>query len=178
MAISEAWIGLLGALGGVVLTGAIGLLTAQMTHRWERDKQAAELLLKRSELRRDAYSRLLASAQSLVDNVDLWKIADPSVPDTELVLIWYRTHADLVAEHQSASHHARFVASDSVDQAIGEWEDFFATYLLNAAGSYTEGYKREHGFPDVDFHPFVDSARPIDDLLQAMRQEQGADLPG
>jgi hypothetical protein len=176
MAISEAWIGLLGALGGVVLTGAIGLLTARMNHRWEREKQADELLLKRSELRRDAYSRFLTSAQSLIDNVDTWLITDPSLPDTELVLIWYRTHAELVAEHQSASHHARFVAGDAVDKAIGHWEQFFGEYLLHAAGSYTEGYKREHGFPDVELHPFMDGAKPIDDLLRAMREEQGSDL--
>jgi hypothetical protein len=176
MAISEAWIGLLGALGGVVLTGAIGLLTAHMNHRWERENQRGELLLKRSELRRDAYSRFLTSAQNLVDNVDTWQIADPSVPDTELVLAWYRSHAELVAEHQSASHHARFVAGDAVDTAIGDWERFFSEYLLNAAGSYTEGYKREHGFPDVELHAFMDGAKPIDALLRAMREEQGADL--
>ena len=79
---------------------------------------------------------------------------------------------------ESASHHARFVAGDSVDKAIGDWEQFFGTYVLNAAGSYTEGYKREHGFPDVAFHPFMDSTKPTDDLLRAMREEQTAELPG
>jgi hypothetical protein len=68
-----ALIGALGALGGVVVTGGIGLTTAVLNHRWQEDSRLADRgeqrRQSRAELRRDAYTRFLIATDSIVDFV-------------------------------------------------------------------------------------------------------------
>jgi hypothetical protein len=161
VAISEAWIGVFGALGGVIITGAIGLLTARMNHTWEREKQHDDLLMKRSELRRDAYSRLLTASQAIVDEAQLWQ-PDPFVPGGELVNTWFRAHPKLLAEYQAASDHAALVASEPVSQGIRVWDEGIGAYVAY------------HCADDADRNNPPDIDRLKLQLLQVMRDEQDA----
>lgn len=70
---SNAWIGLIGALAGVVATGVIGISTAALTHRWQegarKSARADGLRESGATLRRDAYIRFLVAADALTDYV-------------------------------------------------------------------------------------------------------------
>jgi hypothetical protein len=66
-----AWWTVAGTLGGVIVTAAVGLLTAMLTHRWQQERLrleqefAAERELRTA--RREVYARYLVTSQHLFD---------------------------------------------------------------------------------------------------------------
>src|SRR5437016_2990531 len=68
-AISTAWVGVIGALGGVIVTGLIGLVTAVLNHRWQRasahEERSHTAREAQAALRREAYVRYLAATDAL-----------------------------------------------------------------------------------------------------------------
>ena len=68
MADASAWVVLAGALGGVALTGALGLVTAAQTHRWNertrvqtgREQEVRDL---RDQRRQASHSYLVATSE-------------------------------------------------------------------------------------------------------------------
>jgi hypothetical protein len=74
MANGSAWFALAGALGGVALTGVIGLVTGVFTHRWGEQARAQadrkELMSAMRDQRREVCHDLLAATNSFWDALD------------------------------------------------------------------------------------------------------------
>lgn len=163
---SNAWIGVVGALGGVILTGLLGLATAVLNHRWTaqaaRSQRRYDVALKRAETRRVAYARFLGAT----DNVrDAAETAEPPVDtsDRGKLAVWYRTEPDLFREMQVADSEAKIVASDAVFSAMEAFEEALANFL-NAV------------FDDPDNADSGLVWETHGELLAAMRAEQAGDL--
>jgi hypothetical protein len=69
LAIATQWVGVVGALGGVIVTGLIALATAGLSHRWERAAARDERTLGAREARatliRDAYTRWVVAVNAI-----------------------------------------------------------------------------------------------------------------
>jgi hypothetical protein len=74
MANGSAWFALAGALGGVALTGVIGLVTAVLTHRWGEQARAQadrkELMSAMRDQRREVCHDFLVATNSFWDALD------------------------------------------------------------------------------------------------------------
>lgn len=74
MADGSAWFALAGALGGVALTGVIGLVTAALTHRWSEQARTEvdrkELTRVMRNQRREACHAFLVATNSFWDALD------------------------------------------------------------------------------------------------------------
>jgi hypothetical protein len=70
----SAWFALAGALGGVALTGVIGLVTAVLTHRWGEQARAQadrkELMRAMRDQRREVCHGFLVATNSFWDALD------------------------------------------------------------------------------------------------------------
>jgi hypothetical protein len=76
MAIDPIWAGTIGALGGVALSGVFGLLTAKVSHGWQRQEQEDSRRHTRRaavvEFRREAYVGVLVAWQRLQSTAVQW----------------------------------------------------------------------------------------------------------
>jgi hypothetical protein len=178
MALSEGWIGLIGALGGVALTGVITLITAILTQRWTlqsaRVQQRHDLLAKRAELRRDAYARLLIAAEHVLIAYDAWKPPDPSLPALELIDAQYRDQPEPRDEYFAAYNHARLVAGESVAEALAAFDDSVDAW----AAQFARQWSQKQGTM-VDYTGFKASkVHAQNQLIAAIREEQRAEVVG
>jgi hypothetical protein len=64
MADSSAWFALAGALGGVTLTGPLGLITASLNHRWDERARTEQQVQAAQEQRRKVSHDYLVAANS------------------------------------------------------------------------------------------------------------------
>ncbi|MFG2041250.1 hypothetical protein [Dactylosporangium sp. NPDC048998] len=68
------WWTVVGTLGGVLVTAAVGLVTAMLTHRWQQERlRLEERFVSERELRatrREVYARYLVTAQRLFDTAN------------------------------------------------------------------------------------------------------------
>lgn len=67
---TTAWFTLAGALGGVLITSSVALVTVILNHRWQRETKDQELITKQSNelrrTRREIYVRYFTTESSLV----------------------------------------------------------------------------------------------------------------
>jgi hypothetical protein len=139
---SDAWIGVVGALGGVAITGVIALVTAYLNHRWSGEQFDLDLRLKRSELRRSAYGAYLVAAQLFFDELDMWTPKHMSVDNMQ------RVYKDELGEStrafQSASELALLLAGDEVIPHIEAFEEWLGEYVTRSiVDALTEGKHAE-----------------------------------
>ncbi len=171
VALSEAWIGIIGALGGVAITGQIGLVTAVLNHRWTRQSaeegRRNELLSKLAELRRDAYARYLVAAQVLGEELDVWEPPDRSRPDDGLTAEFRRAKTKVVTEYDASLRHARLLATEPVVRALATYNSWMADQITEAVRAWQQR---------SDAAPFADWDAVEGALVDTMRGEQGAAL--
>lgn len=127
--VDSAWIGLIGALGGVVATGIIGTGTAALTHSWQegtRKKERVDRLREsRATLRRDAYIRFLVAAEEVTDFVLAQRPGDGDLKRASEIrerLRSLRKSGDAqFAEYFAARLQVNLVASEQVNSTFEEF---------------------------------------------------------
>jgi hypothetical protein len=157
---NSAWIGLVGALGGVALTGIIGLVTAVLNNRWQERAAARARTHSAVEqwdsLRRDAYVRYLVAAQRVGELIDG---ADRLPSEGETVFQYMRSlgsgSLEATNAYDEALRHARLVAGDDVYEAIRRYDD----WLTGAALRRLDGDQSSFGTWDTVEEPLVSAMR-------------------
>lgn len=159
LALATQWVGLLGALGGVLITGCIGLATAWLNHRWQResafDERAHQQREARASLQREAYSRYLAAYEAFENHVTTVDLDDVETED-----IWPKLHKKnpaVVDEFYAAANHARLLAGDGVLAAIEAFDEAWEGAV----------------FGDADEDVIAEQKK---ELIKAMRVEQNRPL--
>jgi hypothetical protein len=174
-AISSAWIGVVGALGGVAITSVIGLVTAWLSRRWTSDDRKRDQDAARTAARRTAYARYLSAAEALYNSMAGY-LYDPDwlsrFPrphgDDEMALVRLAValrNAEPTRwdEFNTASYEAKLVAASAVLSAIDAFEE--RQYVMFNAMMVSEK-------PDADA---VDFAGPVKVLINVMRIETSED---
>ena len=172
MSADSAWVGLAGALGGVALTGLIGLVTAGLNRRWGQKDQVTQRKYDRdqatSAVRRDAYVRYLASVQSAVETLTnaAW---DPELESEEQLSALRRANPDPFDETDAAKRQAELVASEPVVRAIREYDDWVVLHaVMKVAGRDKTALKT---WPEVEY-TLIDTMRA--DIAEAQEPTGGS----
>jgi hypothetical protein len=132
---SSAWIGLIGALGGVALTGIVGVGSAALTHRWNaearREDREHERAVADADRRRDAYLRYATSASLFLDawgralDDEALMAECATVDPLRRIAILRDRITDASQGYDTARDYAELLARDSVREAI----EAFNTWL-------------------------------------------------
>jgi gas vesicle protein len=130
---ASQWIGLVGVLAGVLASGIIGLATALLTHRWQRDgkreDRSREARVAQAELQREAYVSYLAAAEALENHVS--SLAPKPGKDISTWLDESRNANPAVWDTADAARaRARLVAGDEVLIGINQFEDEWLQCLV------------------------------------------------
>jgi hypothetical protein len=161
---NTAWIGLIGALGGVLLTGTIGLITAALNRKWqvvaaERDREyrTTDRLY---DLRREAYVRYLQAAQVMGDgHKAMTTTRGPEQSYAQFALEAWAAFDEVRREYDAAMRNAQLLATGGVLTAIKDYD----AWLQDACRRKMDTGAR-----------FGDWTRKEADLVEAMRVEQAA----
>jgi hypothetical protein len=139
----SAWVGLAGALGGVSLTGLVGLGSAALTHKWTQgarlQERRAALDDANSQLRRGVYSRFLTACLAVVASVETSLEDDKlmanfaSFPVNRKFGVLRGRDAEAFGEYEAAKHAAQLVASQSVRIAIDTYEHWLGKEMAERA---------------------------------------------
>ena len=170
LAVAEVWIGLIGALGGVALTGLLGVATAVLNNRWSEDQKGQEFRRRQAELRRDAYARYLVSAQVLGDALLLFTPGSAATSN-DVWADFRRSEPSIAREFDASLRHARLLASDEVVSALSAYQRWFEESLGIAFAKWDQAR-----IPLRDSGAFDDWDRAEARLIEVMRTEQRADL--
>jgi hypothetical protein len=164
VAAESAWVGVIGALGGVTIAGAVGLGSSALTRRWTARDRAIERNDGTMALRREVYVRYMVATEALANAIAGFA-ADPEwrarhVPTGVMPAITVIRNADPEAfdHYYAARNEAQLVASESVRTAIGAYADAFTAFnswLLHAS----------------DVSDASDREPKMDQLIDAMRAE-------
>jgi hypothetical protein len=127
------WIGLVGALAGVLASGMIGLATAILTHRWQRDskreERSREARFAQAELQREAYVSYLAALEALENYLS--SLSPKSSTDITTWRDESRNANPAVWDAVDAARtRARLVAGDEVLIGINRFEDAWVQCLI------------------------------------------------
>ena len=165
---NAAWVGVVGALGGVVITGAIGLVTAVLTRGWQRqDHEAAMIEARResrAELRRSAYAEYLVATNRFTDHIRSWMLTTGRTIEPDRRLVAYaESPSEFAASYDLAETHARLLASPALDAALAD----FGTWVVD---------QTRVCFKDLDPDAFNEHEEREKVLVDVMRQELRADL--
>lgn len=128
--VSTPWIGVIGALGGVLITSLIGLVTAVLNHRWQRESSRGErsdrLQEKRAETIGEAYARYFAAVAALETHLTSRRFPEEATSPVE-VRERLSTVRDEAPERfdawESARALARLAAGDSVLGALVDFDE-------------------------------------------------------
>lgn len=172
--VDSAWIGLIGALGGVVATGVIGAGTAALTHSWQegtRKKERADRLREsQATMRRDAYIRFLVAAEEVTDFVLAQKPGDGDLKEASEIrerLRSLRRSGDAqFAEYFAARLQVNLVASKRVNSTFEE----FVNWMNGQIGT---AVSQADPLKSGAFNGHVKKRK---ELVEAMRAEQESDL--
>ena len=142
-AIATEWIGLIGALGGVLITGCVGLATAVLNHGWQKegthDEHERQRLETFSALQREAYSRYLAAYEAFENLVTCL----PAISaDVDLRRQIHEQDPVAVDEFYAAENHVRLLAGDDVVEALNRFTDAWQRALSGDSEPYVLGHKR------------------------------------
>jgi hypothetical protein len=168
LAVSTAWIGVIGALGGVVVTGLIGLVTALLNHRWQEANRRAvrreRVSEGRAELRRGAYVRFLVAAQAMGDFL-LTTRPDPGVDVVEAWRSLRVTQPEKFEEFDASERAVRILAGREVVEALDAYRSWFDDETIVAINSENPVAEAFNGWEEAEGK-----------LIDALRHEQEADL--
>lgn len=172
---SEAWIGLVGALGGVIVTGTFGLIVTVLKHRWDASAEIQQRKHRLSEnqagSRRSVYIRFLNAAEALGDHVLVQPPhKDGGAQDTEKAVERLRELQaggdSFFSTYSSALLEAKLLAGAHVLTELVVFDEWMTDQLaigLRVADA-------------VAARAFFDAEEKRLPLLEAMRAEQAADL--
>lgn len=160
---SSDWQVLIGALGGVTVTGVLGLATAKLTHGWQRQVRVEARREARAELRRSAYVAYLVQAQKLGDETTAWaSTTGKTLPADVLIEGYVRDLGSSTHENDACQRRALLAAGPDVRVALEEYRSWFQQALgevLQGSGSGLRGWEEKE--------------RP---LMDAMRTELETDM--
>lgn len=151
------WQGVIGALGGVLLTGLIGLVTAKLSHGWQREQREDDRRDARADLRRDAYVAYLAQAQKVGDQSNVWMHdRGMAVPEVETRLnVYAREMAELTHQYDVCERRAMLVAGEHVQAALETYRAWFRQALNDVLEDSDPGFA---GWDDHEA-PLIDAMR-------------------
>ncbi|GAA1404140.1 hypothetical protein [Oerskovia paurometabola] len=154
---------LLGALGGVVITGTVALVTSLLTRRAERIAREEGRRLSRADLRRSAYVAFLAQANGLGDEASAWHDTTGKhlAPD-KLMSAFYRDLGRSSHDYDVCEVTAQLAAGPAVLKAL----DTYIAWYRAAIFQVLTG--REPGL--------VGGTTKQDPLVEAMRAELDEDM--
>jgi hypothetical protein len=162
MADSSAWFALAGALGGVTLTGALGLITAGLNHRWDERARIKQQAQAAQEQRRKVSHDYLVAANSYwltveqlyaralrgeeFDRVEYLKRAISALQDTYnyLTITCGEAVRQLAHAHNQALYSARN-AAEAADEA--KWAELYPR-TLKARDTLRTAIRAELGVQD------------------------------
>ena len=167
-----AWIGAIGALGGVLVTGLIGLLTAALNHRWQRDARDEERFEQVSEtragLRRDAYTRFLVSTDTLTDFLITQPIRQDGADLAERLRAIRQSGTQEFDEFDGSYIQVKLLCGPEVEAALTAFHNW-----------YIEQFGTAMRASDVmNSKAFSGMERQREPLIEAMKAEQENDLVG
>ncbi len=168
MAVSTAWIGVIGALGGVIVTGVIGLVTALLNHRWQeserRQSRSERLSETRAELRRDAYVRFLVAAQTMGDHL-LIQTPESGGDPFEAMRSMRAAEPKIFDEFDASERAMRLLGGERVIEELDRYREWFDNASRTAILSKNPLLEAFNGWPEAEGK-----------LIEAMRREQEDDL--
>jgi hypothetical protein len=177
LAANSAWIGVAGALGGVVITGVIGLVTALLNHRWQGDERkeehSARLQESRAALRRETYSRFLVASDQLVDLVltqtpgESVDLTDNEEMRTRIRKLRLEGDAHFI-QYNTALLEGQLIAGEKVAVALTAFEEWMTLQVVI-------GLSNRDALASTAFEGVNDQRQQ---LVDVMRQELNADLLG
>jgi hypothetical protein len=173
LAVAEAWIGVIGALGGVALTGLLGVATAILNNRWSREQKRHEFRRHQAELRREAYARALVATQALVSALFLWSPPSAKSSSWELWADFRQTRADIAHEYDASLRHAHLLAGEAVTHALRDYEQLLRKRLGVVLTAWTERQIPPRESVPRAFDALDNAERR---LVEVMAAEQAGDL--
>jgi hypothetical protein len=155
------WIGLIGALGGVIATALFALVTATLNHRWQQTSRTEDrehaALKEKAEVRREAYTRYLAAMEVLDTCLDTLE-SGSGKSAAEYLEEMRKAEPVAFDEHDRAFVCAQLVASARVYDELEKYATLWGEQLVVALVS---GNPRD-----------IDSWRDLRrSLLEAMRAD-------
>jgi hypothetical protein len=168
--LDAAWVGVVGALGGVVVTALAGLVTAVLNHRWQtssrHEDRSDRLREARAQLRRDAYARFLIAVQVMGEKIETRPPENLSQPLDERLNNFRLANAEQFREFDAAERYVRLLAGPSV---IGPFDTYWTWIIEQTQLSFEAGSPAN----SKAFESWGDFEKP---LIEAMRSEQETDL--
>ena len=167
MADTSAWFALAGALGGVTLTGALGLVTAGLNHKWGeqtrvedyRQQQLKEIADQRRQVCHDylvAVNSYWLTCEQLYfnarrgekfDRIEYMRSAITALQDTYAYLT-ISCGAE-VRKQANSYNNALYLVHDAAEEADqNKWDELYPKTLRTRA-SLREAIRAELGVPDL-----------------------------
>ena len=127
VSIDPVWAGTIGALGGVAVTGVFSLVTAKVTHSWQRTDQKETRKHERRtaivELRRTSYAQYLVAAQRLRDTTRGWvnAVGQHIEDDNERYFKYGEDLRQDIDAYEAAERQAVLLADATVEAELGSF---------------------------------------------------------
>lgn len=164
----QDWQGVIGALGGVTITSAVGLVTAKLTHGWQREEQRTARIESRREgradLRRTAYAEYLGITQRAIEELSSFveHHYQAGLRDDQLARAVLADWEGRGSEIDECQRRVLLLAGPGVRKAMKDYEQWYKPAIRD----------RIKRVPDA-LRDWDDQEKP---LLDAMREEVQADL--
>lgn len=166
------WQGLIGVVVGVVITGALGLLTTFITQRSQSVAREEARREARADLRRRVYADYLVKAQKLGDESASWVDSrGKKYPDDAVrVAAYSREVGTTTHEYDAAHRHAMLAAGPQVQEPLA----IYNAWLRHAVAETI--VERGLGLERWDDHeaPLVDAMRAEIDADTIIRDRPAA----
>ena len=123
------------------MTGMIGLVTAVLNHRWQKDERTQERIYRlddaQAELRRNAYTRFLVATDVLADFILTQPVreldeADPLTDLANRLRVMRASGKEEFDEFNASYLQVKFVCGDHVDGALTAFYDWFIERFASA----------------------------------------------
>lgn len=171
MAVDNAWVGVIGALGGVALTSLVGLGTASLTHRWTSRDRDEDRTYAREEAhrmtRRDAYVDYLVAVDAwttvayaaFLDSA--WQQEHASLTGFERILAARRLEPAVFDAYQAAVRRVELLGGDKVTKQLHAYDDKVVANMVKTAKTGEAAAPKD-----------IQERRDLDDLLiDAMKSD-------
>lgn len=153
----------LGALGGVLITGTVALVTSALTRRAERTARQEGRRQSRADLRRSAYVAFVAQVHGIGDETQGWREkTGKHLAQDEVLAAFYRDLGASSHEYDVREIAARLAAGPGVLPLLDRYIDWFRPALGQEALGLKPGLRG--------------SDEKLAPLVAAMRSELDEDM--
>jgi hypothetical protein len=182
---TSPWIGVAGALGGVALTGIIGLFTAVLNHRWTassaREARRDQARVNRADVRRVAYANYLALDDRLEDALLTWRAPEQADNAVDYLGRFFDANRALWDDLTTSIQEVSLLAGQSVADTLESYTVAAQEYIGAVASQSFEFGPASSRLANSDQDRLADVAherrkKARVQLLKAMREEQAADM--